>query len=61
MPKELALDISRKVANLTRLSDSDSETDSEEEEFKTEIPVLPLTLTFNDSLKITVLRDCDML
>ncbi|KAJ0169738.1 hypothetical protein K1T71_014344 [Dendrolimus kikuchii] len=61
IPKELALDISRKVSSLSRLCESDSETDSDEESLDTEIPVLPLTISCGESFKITVLRDCDML
>lgn len=61
LPEELARDISKKVSDLSKLSESDSETDSDGESAAGEIPVLPFTMAWGETFKITVLRDRDML
>ncbi|XP_053614056.1 suppressor of fused homolog isoform X2 [Plodia interpunctella] len=62
IPKELAQDMSKHVANLSSLTDTDSESDSEEENNKIEPPTVPLTLSWpRHRFKISILHDHDML
>ncbi|XP_028176720.1 uncharacterized protein LOC114364683 [Ostrinia furnacalis] len=64
IPKELAEDMSKKVAHLSQLAETDSESDSDEEASKQspEPIVLPLTLSWPKyRIKITVVKNHELL
>ncbi|CAH0698406.1 unnamed protein product [Spodoptera exigua] len=62
VPKDLAQDMSKKVAAFSKLADSDSEISSDDENQSLEPPMLPITLTWpKHKLKITVLSDNEFL
>ncbi|XP_052755588.1 suppressor of fused homolog isoform X2 [Galleria mellonella] len=62
IPKDLAEDMSRQVAGLSALADTDSESDSGDECKRDSAPALPLTLTWHKhKLKISVVHDHDLL
>ncbi|XP_045530537.1 suppressor of fused homolog [Pieris brassicae] len=62
IPKELAEEMSKKVAPLANLAEMDSETDEDENQDATTAPSIPYTISWPSyKLKISVLPDTDFL